>query len=488
MAIPTAIAEPMADDDDNAAIGHLRAAFEAQREAFARDRCPSLAERRQRLQALIAMMAANRARIAKACADDFGSHPQGASDLIEVLGVIGRAAYVLEHLDEWMRPSHRNIDQATFGTATAEIRYQPKGVVGNIVPWNFPFDLAVGPMIDMLAAGNRVIVKPSEYTPASAALLAEMFASAFDSTLVHVAVGGVALARAFSATPFDHLLYTGSPAVGREVMAAAARNLTPVTLELGGKCPAIMAPGSVTRRNVEQVLVTKMIKNGQMCVTVDYVLAPRAELDAFVGHARAFIADTVPAYSRTDDCTGIISKRHFDRLQAMLAQAMASDARVVSLEANGVSDRTTRRMPISLVLNPAKDSALMRDEIFGPILPIVPYDDLDDAVASVNAGERPLALYVFSDEPALAEDVLARTHSGGAAVNACGAQGGLPSMGFGGSGNSGIGRHHGIEGFREFSNARGVFIRGESDNFEGIMAPYSRAVAIVDAALGSSTR
>jgi coniferyl-aldehyde dehydrogenase len=213
------------------------------------------------------------------------------------LGVVGRAKYVHEHLEEWSRPVTRDTDPAVLGDATAYIQYQPKGVIGNIVPWNFPFDLSVGPLIEMLAAGNRVILKPSEYTPACSALLREMVSVTFDPALVYVAVGGPELAREFSTLRWDHLLYTGSADVGRKVMTEAARNLTPVTLELGGKCPAVMTPGSVTARHTESVIGTKLIKNGQMCISVDYCLVPRQEMQTFVELALAFMKSAVPHYS-----------------------------------------------------------------------------------------------------------------------------------------------------------------------------------------------
>ncbi len=483
MSILETPAEPFAQTADTPAIADLHAAFARQRAAFAADRAPSAATRRERLGALMGMMAGNRARIADAVAADFGAHPAGASDLIEVLGVIGRAQFVSEHLDELMAPSERSMDAGVFGTASARVEYQPKGVIGNMVPWNFPFDLSVGPMVDMLAAGNRVIVKPSEYTPACAALLAEMVAAAFDPDLVHVAVGGVELARAFSAVPWDHLLYTGSPGVGREVMLAAARNLTPVTLELGGKCPAILTPGAVTPRNVESVIGTKVVKNGQMCVSVDYALVPRAEVETFVTQAQAFMARVAPEYSRGPDCTGIISDRHLQRLTGMLDEAAERQTRIVPLEKDGAVDPHTRRMPLSMLIDPASDLRVMTEEIFGPILPVVPYDALEDAIALVNAGERPLGLFVFGDD-AVADQVLASTHSGGACVNTCAVQSSLPSMGFGGSGMSGMGRHHGPEGFREFSNQRGVVRRGEGDMIDAFYAPYAKAAAVVDAVLG----
>ncbi len=469
---------------DDAAIAELHAAFKAQRAAFHADRQPSLDERRARIARLIEMLLGHRERISAALSADFGCHPVPASDLIEVLGPVGRAKYVLEHLDDWMRPSPREVDPAVMGSATAYIQYQPKGVIGNIVPWNFPFDLSVGPMIEMLAAGNRVMVKPSEFTPASSAVLRDMVSRAFDPTLVYVATGGLDLARAFSELPWDHLLYTGSTNVGRQVMQAAARNLTPVTLELGGKCPAVLTPGSVTASNVQHIIGTKTIKNGQMCISVDYCLVPRGELGRFVDLAVEFVQRVAPDYSRSPDCTGIISPRHLDRLCAMLQEARDRPCTVVELERDGRVDRATRRMPMTLVVDPPPDLRIMQEEIFGPILPVVPYDSVDAAIERINAGDRPLGLYVFGDDRAVVDHVLGNVTSGGASVNACAAQGALPSLAFGGTGASGMGRHHGLEGFREFSNPRGVVVRGTGDLFDAFSAPYAKAAALVKAALG----
>ncbi len=469
--------------NDEAAIAELHAAFAAQRAAFNADRQPSLEERKARIGKLVGMLLGYRERISAALSKDFGTHPVPASDLIEVLGPVARAQYVLSKLEDWMRPSVREVDPGLMGTAQAYIQSQPKGVIGNIVPWNFPFDLSVGPMIEMLAAGNRVIVKPSEYTPASADLLREMVEKTFDPTLVYVAVGGLDLARAFSELPWNHLLYTGSPNVGRQIMQAAARNLTPVTLELGGKCPAVLTPGSVNAANVESIIGTKTVKNGQMCISVDYCLVPRAEVDSFVKLSADFMQRATPDYSQSEDCTGIISLRHLDRLSEMLQEARDRQSQIVELEPNGRIDRETRRMPISLVIDPAPDLRIMQEEIFGPILPVVPYDDVDAAIAAINAGERPLGLYVFGDDPAATSHVLGQVTSGGASVNACAIQGALPSLGFGGVGMSGMGRHHGIEGFREFSNPRGVVVRGTGDHFDAFYAPYAKAEAIVKGTL-----
>lgn len=485
MSILNSDTETLASDVDNdaAAIAHMRAAFDAQRKAFASDRNPSLQERQARLQKLMGMMMANRERISAALTRDFGAHPVPASDLLEVLGVMGRAGYVLENLQAWMQPMPRETDAAMLGTARAYIQSQAKGVVGNMVPWNFPFDIGVGPLFEMLAAGNRVMVKPSDFTPACAALLREMVTEAFDPTMVYVAVGGLELARAFSALPWDHLMYTGSPNVGREIMAAAAKNLTPVTLELGGKCPAIFTPGAVTAANVDSVIGTKTIKNGQMCVSVDYCLVPRAELEAFIDLAKSNMASATPGYSRGPDCTGIISLRHLDRLTGLLQEAEDRQTRIVPLEEDGQIDRETRCMPMSLVIDPAPDLRLMQEEIFGPILPVVLYDDLDEAIDAINTGERPLGLYVFGNDEAVIDRVIGNTISGGVAVNTCAVQAALPSLAFGGVGMSGMGRHHGVEGFREFSNQRGVVIRGTGDLLDTFYAPYSKAKAVVDSIL-----
>jgi coniferyl-aldehyde dehydrogenase len=484
--LESAATRPSQNGLDEPAIAELHAAFSAARQAFEANHHPTLSERRGRIEALIHMMLNHRERISAALSHDFGTHPVPTADLIEVLGVVGRAKYVLEHLEEWSRPVARETDRAVLGNAIAYIQYQPKGVIGNIVPWNFPFDLSVGPLIEMLAAGNRVILKPSEYTPACSALLREMVAATFDPTLVHVVIGGEELARDFSSLRWDHLLYTGSADVGRQVMAAAARNLTPVTLELGGKCPAVMTPGSVTARHTESVIGTKLIKNGQMCISVDYCLVPRQEMQTFVELALAFMTSSVPHYSRGSECTGIISHRHLDRLQDLLNEAKARGCQIVPLEADAHVDRESRRMPLFLVIDPPSDLRMMRDEIFGPILPIVPYDDVAQAVRMVNAGERPLGLYVFGEDQQLIEGILSDTTSGGAAINACAIQGALPSLAFGGVGMSGMGRHHGIEGFREFSNPRGVVVRGTGDFIDTFYPPQRKAAALVQAALSPS--
>jgi coniferyl-aldehyde dehydrogenase len=473
--------------DDAAAIAGLHETVERQRAAFLADPFPSLEERQGLLAALAGMLLGHRTQIQEALSSDFGVHPPIAADLIEVLGPAGRAAYVAGELGGWMAREPRQADPALYGSGEAFVQPQPKGVIGNIVPWNFPFDLSVGPLVEMLAAGNRVVIKPSEYTPACAQLLREMVHETFDRDRVDVLVGGLELARAFTRVRWDHLLYTGSPGIGREIAKAAAEQLVPVTLELGGKCPAILSEDSIDAESVKQVLATKAIKNGQMCISVDYCLVPRERVEQFAQLAVEHLRESMPGYCTSGSCTGIVSSRHLQRIERLLDEARARGCDVRPLEdADGV-DAAARQLPISLVIDPPEDLALMQEEVFGPILPVKAYDTIDEAIDYVNAGERPLALYVFAKDRGVADELLRRTTSGGACVNSAAVHGALPSLPFGGIGQSGAGRHHGVEGFREFSNLRGVFVRGEGDLIEAFAPPYGPiAQAVVDAAFGGA--
>jgi coniferyl-aldehyde dehydrogenase len=469
--------------DDAAAIDELHEIVNRQRAAFLADPFPSLDERRALLGALAGMVMSHRSQIEQAMSADFGVHPTLATDLIEVLGVAGRAAYVAEHVEGWMAPEPRYSEPALFGSGRAYVQPQPKGVVGNISPWNFPFDLSVGPLVEMLAAGNRVVLKPSEHTPACSQVLREMIRATFDRERVDVVVGGLELARAFTRVRWDHLLYTGSPEVGREIAKAAAEQLVPVTLELGGKCPAILTGDSIDAESIKQVLGTKALKNGQMCISVDYCLVPRERMDDFARLAVEHVRENMPDFCSLESNTGMITARHLERIQRLIEDARTRGCDVRALEDSEEVDPDRRQLPVSLVLDPPDDLALMQEEIFGPILPVKPYDELDEAIGRVNAGERPLALYVFSKDEQVADDVLRRTTSGGACVNAAAVHGALPSLPFGGIGQSGSGRHHGVEGFREFSTLRGVFVRGEGDIIEAFAPPYgATAQAVVGAA------
>jgi coniferyl-aldehyde dehydrogenase len=467
--------------DASTAIADLHRIFDLQKAAYKKVPYTPLDQRRDNLGKLAGMVLGHRNEILAAMEADFVVSPTQFNDLVEVLGIAGRVGHALESLDAWTADDVRPGDPAMLGTGRAFIRMEPKGVICNIAPWNFPFDLTLGPLVEMLAAGNRVVLKPSEHAPACSALLKKMVSETFPEDTVAVVLGGADVSRACTELRWDHLLYTGSPGIGREVAKAAATNLVPVTLELGGKCPVVMADDAIRANDVASMIGGKLIKNGQMCVTADYALVPADRVDDFVALAEAFFADNAADYTSSPACCGIITERHYQRLVTMLEEAQAAGARTVAL--GGEANPATRQMPLTLVIDPPTNSRIMSEEVFGPILPVVPYETIDDAIAHINAGEKPLGLYVYAHDAAVADKVVNATSSGGVCVNGIGFQAALANMGFGGVGESGTGRHHGIEGFREFSNPRGHLVRGEGDLIDAMNPPYGDvATAIVEGA------
>lgn len=471
---------------DHNAIESLSALFEAQSVAFRQSGPPTVTERQEHLGALAAMVLTNRTRIQDAMVADFAVHPEELTVMTEVLAVAGQASYISQQLPVWALSQERNVDPTLLGSARAQMRYQPKGVLGVMGPWNLPFSLTLGPAADMLGAGNRVIIKPSEVAPTCAELLREMVTATFDTDRLAVVCGDLELAKAFPTLPWGHLLYTGNSTVGRQVAVAAAQNLVPLTLELGGKNPAIVHTDRVNDDTVRHILGNKLVKNGQICIAPDYCLVPRDQVNEFIGRAMVYLQDTVPSYSDSPDCVGIVNERHLQRLARLREEADTRGCQVVTYPADGGVAAGTRQMPVSLIIDPPDDLAIMREEIFGPILPIKPYDSVDEAIAYVNSGSPPLGLYVFADDASVVDRILDRTTSGGACVNACTIQGAIPSLGFGGAAHSGYGRHRGIEGFREFSHQRAVVTRGESDLIHAFFPPYSGlARSVVDAAFAT---
>jgi coniferyl-aldehyde dehydrogenase len=472
------------ETDASTAIADLHRIFDLQKAAYKAAPYTPLDQRRENLAKLAGMALGHREEIQAAMAADFVVSPTQFNDLVEVLGVAGRVGHALEQLDAWTADDVREGDPAMLGTGRAFIRMEPKGVVCNISPWNFPFDLTLGPLVEMLAAGNRVVMKPSEHAPACAALLKKMIAETFPEDTVAVVPGGPEVSKACTELRWDHLLYTGSPAIGREVAKAAAANLVPLTLELGGKCPVVMTEDAIEADAVASMIGGKLIKNGQMCVTADYALVPAGKVDRFIALAEAFFAENASDYTSSIACCGIITERHYARIRTMLQEAKAAGAHTVEL--GGEANPETRQLPLTLVVSPPDTTRVMTEEVFGPILPIVPYDTIEDAIAQINAGEKPLGLYVYAQDPAIADRVVNSTSSGGVCVNGVGFQAAMPNMGFGGVGESGMGRHHGIEGFREFSNPRGHLVRGDGDLIDEMNPPYGEvANAIVEGAFAS---
>ena len=465
---------------DEQAIAALRQTFDVQKRAFLADPCPSYETRVSRMQEAARMLRDHRKEIGAALNEDFGWHPAAISDLVEIMSTSERVEHAIQHLRAWMMDEPREFNTALWGDAKVVVRPQAKGVIGNMVPWNFPFDIAFAPLGEMFGAGNRVIIKPSDLTPACGALMARMVAERFDPSVLTVVNGGIGLAKAFPTLAWDHLVYTGSPDVAKHVMRAAAENLVPVTLELGGKNPTIVAEDAVDQRSVASIIGAKRFKAGQVCVAPDHVFVPRAQLGRFLDLAKEQCASATPGFVQSDDNTGIISQRHMARLTGMVEQARAAGCEIIDLDAaSGGVPSERRQMPLILVIDPPAHLDVMTQEVFGPVLPVVTYDKLDAVLASINAGERPLAVYLYTYDKLLTEDILRRTTSGGACVNAALFHASIVSLPFGGSGNSGMGRHHGVEGFREFSNPRGVLMRSDGpDGLEAFNPPYRVLEAI----------
>jgi coniferyl-aldehyde dehydrogenase len=442
------------------------------REVQARDPLPGWPIRERRLRALEAVIVQHREEIVAAIDADFGCRPREESEMLEIFPSLSAIRHALRHGRRWMKP-RRSAASLAFLPARTEMRPQPLGVVGIIVPWNYPLFLAIGPLVDALAAGNRAMVKMSEYTPRFSELFAELIARHFQPDEVLVVNGDAAVGQAFAELPFDHLLFTGSTAVGHHVMRSASANLTPVTLELGGKSPAIIGPGARFEHAVERIVFGKMVNAGQTCIAPDYVLLPRAEMERFTAAARDAVQRLYPDLANSRQYASIATDRHYQRLSSLRDGAIAAGARGERL--SEAIDQSTQRLLTPMLLTDVRDDmAVMQEEIFGPLLPLVPYDDLSEAIDYVVARPRPLALYLFEQDQGRIDQVLARTHAGGVSLNDTLyhiAQHGLP---FGGVGSSGMGGYHGEAGFRTFSHFKPVFRQARFNGTGLLNPPYGK--------------
>lgn len=438
-----------------------------QRQAHRQSGAPDLAARLAALTTLDGLVRGNRDALAAAISADFGNRAVQETMLAEVVPVLSAIRHTKRHLARWMRPERRRVGiNAQPGRAWVE--YLPLGCVGIVSPWNYPLFLTAGPLIDALAAGNRVILKPSELTPRFSALLARLIAAAFDPALVSVILGGAEVAQALCALPLDHLVFTGSTHVGRLVALAAAENLVPVTLELGGKSPAILCSGFDVAAAARTIATAKFFNAGQTCIAPDYVLVPQEHVQAFADAVMTRLRSMFPAVGGNADYTSIVSDRHYGRLAAMLQDAKANGATLMRL----ADAPDERRLGATVVVDPPLDGALMQEEIFGPILPVIGYATLDDAIAFVNARPRPLALYPFTRDAAELAAVLDRTMSGGVSVNSALMHCIQDDLPFGGVGPSGMGAYHGRDGFRRLSHTRGVYRAGRLSGFNLLAPPY----------------
>lgn len=449
----------------------LPLAFERQRAGWAAAPCPPWPERADRLRRLQRLLVDHESVIAEAIDADFGGRPAIETELAEIWPSLEEVKGALRSGRRWMQPRRAGVGK-WFLPARAQVLPQPLGVVGIIVPWNYPLYLAIGPLVAALAAGNRAMVKMSEFTPAFSALLQRLCTQVFSPEEVCLVNGGPEVAAQFSALPFDHLLFTGSTQVGRKVMSAAAANLTPVTLELGGKSPTIIAPGYPLAHAVERILAGKLLNAGQTCIAPDYVLLPRDDVPAFVDAARRHVRRAYPGGLADVNYCSIVNDRQYGRLTRYVDEAAERSTRVESLFGGAARDDVRRRLAPTLLLDPPTDCAAMHDEVFGPVLPLVPYDRVEEAMAFVNARPRPLALYWFDRDNTRIERALQEMPAGGVTINDTLLHITQHSLPFGGVGSSGMGHYHGQWGFDTFSKLKPVFRQSRINGMALFLPPY----------------
>jgi coniferyl-aldehyde dehydrogenase len=467
--------------DSDASSVAMRAAFDRMRAASRREPIPSHAARDHRLSLLARMTRRHAQDIIEAISADFGNRSAHETLIADLLAVDESIRHARRHLRHWMQPKRIPTD-IKYRPGYNRLIPQPVGVVGVVAPWNYPYQLSMLPTVAALAAGNRVMIKPSEVTPRTADLIARLVREAFGEEEVAVFPGDAMAGKAFVELPFDHLFFTGSTAVGRLVAQAAARNLTPVTLELGGKSPVIIDADSDFARIMPMVAIGKLFNAGQTCIAPDYALVPRGRVDEFAASMQRAVARLFPTLADNWDYSSIVNERHYARLSRLIADARSSGAKIV--EINPASERldpAARKIAPTLIIDAPDTAAVMREEIFGPLFPIVGYDGVDEAIRYVNERARPLALYWFGDNASNRDRVLHGTVAGGVTVNGClthFAQEGQP---FGGVGESGYGTYHGEYGFRAFSKEKPVYYQSRLSLLPMLLPPYGRRL---DAVLG----
>jgi aldehyde dehydrogenase (NAD+) len=430
-------------------------AFEKQKQRSVVMRSEPMKNRLDRLQKLESWINQHRERIKKAVHADF-QKPLLEVDTSEIYPVLTELRHAIRHLEEWCRPKKIDATLSYVGTRS-EIVYEPKGVCLVIAPWNFPFNLCVGPLVSCLAAGNTAIIKPSEMTPSTSRLVAEMVSEIFDEDVVMVCEGGEDVSEELLGYPFDHIFFTGSPAVGKIVMKAAAQHLTSVTLELGGKSPTIIDATANLRDAAKRIAFGKILNNGQTCIAPDYILIEKSVKEKFVHHLKEEIkqlfGDGKEINERSTSYARIVNQRHFQRINAMLQDATDRGAAVDRL---GSSNAATNFMAPVILTNVPAEAIVLQEEIFGPVLPILTFHDKSEVLQQINSRPKPLALYIFSKKRSFRNYILQHTSAGGVCINECVLQFTYPNLPFGGVNNSGIGKSHGYFGFLAFSNEKPV--------------------------------
>ena len=464
------------------ARGAMLETLELQRKAFRAEGFPEYGTRIDRIDRCIALLVDNQKAICDALSADYGCRSPYITRMAEIMTSVGNLKHVRKKLKSWMKPERRSapVPMNLFG-ARAHVYFQPKGVVGNMTPWNIPVGMVFSPMADILGAGNRVMIKPSEFTPQTSALTRELINRYFDRSEIAVMTGGPEVGSAFASLPFDHLLFTGATSIGRMVMRAAAENLTPVTLELGGKSPVIVSASADIEETADKLITGKAQNAGQLCICPDYAFVPESRLEVFLESCRKNFVAQYPTTVLNPDYNAMINARHYDRVLGYIEEARAAGARIIELNPGreDFTDRAQHKIPLHIVVNPDDALKVMQEEIFGPVLVVKTYRDVGDCIAYVNARARPLALYWFGKDEAERERVLRETISGGVSVNNVMMHFACDDLPFGGVGGSGMGHYHGRDGFRTFSHAKGVFRDGKLNlsKLAGTLPPFGPKLA-----------
>ncbi|QDK97890.1 coniferyl aldehyde dehydrogenase [Acinetobacter tandoii] len=441
----------------------------------------SAALRRDRLLRAVQLLSEHHLELSAEIAADFGHRSAYQTLLADVMSSIAALKFAAEHVEQWMQAEV--VDAPAEGMQTW-IQQQPLGVVGIISPWNFPLNLAFGPLAGIFAAGNTAMLKPSELTPHTSELLAELVARYFEPHELVVVLGDAEVGQAFSTLPFDHLVFTGSSTVGKHIMRAAAENLVPVTLELGGKSPVVIAADADIQQAAQRIMTVKTFNAGQICVSPDYVLIPDAQVNGFITAAQQFISESFPKVQQNDDYTSIISPRHYERLLALLSDARSKGAEIISLAPAGEPnfDANTRKIAPHLILNVTDEMLIMQEEIFGPLLPVKTYQQFEETIDYINAHPRPLAVYYFGQDQAKQQHFATHTTSGALVINDVMTHASIDTLPFGGVGASGMGAYHGIHGFRRFTHAKAVVLQSmDGASNLRLRAPYEQKQAALTA-------
>jgi len=459
----------------------LQATLELQRAAYMNEGVVSAETRIDRLQRGVDVMIKYNGEIAEALNSDFTCRPREVTLLTDVGAGIAPMKHAIKHVRSWMKSEKRpTMFPFNLLGARSRIEYQPLGVVGVIAPWNFPVNMVFAPLAGVLAAGNRAMIKPSEFTPATSALMAQMIAEAYEPSEVAMFDGGPEVGQAFSSLAFDHMIFTGATSIAKHILTAAARNLVPVTLELGGKSPVVVSRSADIEKSVGRIMVGKTLNAGQICLAPDYLLVPEEKLHEVIAAAQKAITEMYPKILDNPQYTSVINERHYQRLNGYLAEANERGQQVIPInpaQEDFSAQQGTLKIPPTLIPEPADDLKMMEEELFGPLLPIRTYNEFEETIGYINSKPRPLAAYYFGDDKKEEEALISRTTSGGVCVNDVVMHVAQEELPFGGVGPSGMGSYHGLKGFQTFSHAKSIYHQASFNiaKLGGMLPPYGKA-------------